>query len=103
MDYSRRSHRQGGRWSCSDLKPPHTPAGGQSEGLEELNKRFWEDLQELSDRFVLTQTSLPGVGFCVRFGWVVADQEEARGGDVEVGAGDGEEDVGSLQQSSGAA
>lgn len=49
------------------LRPPHTPAGAEGGELEELNQAFWEDLQELSDKFVLTQTSLPGVGFCVRF------------------------------------
>ncbi|SJX66387.1 related to Aromatic-L-amino-acid decarboxylase [Sporisorium reilianum f. sp. reilianum] len=35
--------------------------------VEELNKAFWNDLQELADKFVLTQTSLPEVGSCVRF------------------------------------
>ncbi|SPO31567.1 related to Aromatic-L-amino-acid decarboxylase [Ustilago trichophora] len=51
------------------IKPPSDESGGNGEGgqLDELNKAFWEDLQELSDKFVLTQTSLPGVGFCVRF------------------------------------
>lgn len=40
---------------------------GEGVDLEELNKAFWEDLQKLGDKFVLTQTSLPEVGFCVRF------------------------------------
>ncbi|TKY87550.1 hypothetical protein EX895_003564 [Sporisorium graminicola] len=43
------------------------PHGLQPEKVEELNKAFWNDLQELADKFVLTQTSLPQVGFCVRF------------------------------------
>lgn len=54
------------------IKPPQGGQGGQGgQGkgvdLDELNKAFWEDLQELSDKFVLTQTSLPEVGFCIRF------------------------------------
>ena len=49
------------------IKPPSSSQFQQQVDLEELNKAFWEDLQELSHKFVLTQTSLPQVGFCVRF------------------------------------
>ncbi|EST07375.2 Pyridoxal phosphate-dependent decarboxylase [Kalmanozyma brasiliensis GHG001] len=49
------------------IKPPASEAGGEGERSDALNRAFWEDLQELSDKFVLTQTTLPGVGFCVRF------------------------------------
>ncbi|KAJ1024120.1 hypothetical protein NDA16_002959 [Ustilago loliicola] len=48
------------------IKPPQREAGKDVD-LDELNRAFWEDLQELSDKFVLTQTTLPEIGFCVRF------------------------------------
>ncbi|KAJ9475851.1 hypothetical protein PHBOTO_005937 [Pseudozyma hubeiensis] len=49
------------------ITPPGSKGRGESEELDRLNRMFWDDLQELSAEFVLTQTSLPEVGFCIRF------------------------------------
>ncbi|SNX87786.1 related to Aromatic-L-amino-acid decarboxylase [Melanopsichium pennsylvanicum] len=51
------------------IKPPTDVVGqnGQGNKLDDLNKAFWEDLQDLQDKFVLTQTTLPNIGFCLRF------------------------------------
>ncbi len=40
---------------------------GEACDVEQLNKAFWDDLEAQSAHFVLTQTSLPEVGFCIRF------------------------------------
>ncbi|SPO48706.1 related to Aromatic-L-amino-acid decarboxylase [Moesziomyces antarcticus] len=40
---------------------------GEGCDVEQLNKAFWDDLEAQSAHFVLTQTSLPEVGFCIRF------------------------------------
>ncbi|GAC76266.1 hypothetical protein PANT_20d00029 [Moesziomyces antarcticus T-34] len=40
---------------------------GEGVDVEQLNKAFWDDLEAQSAHFVLTQTSLPEVGFCIRF------------------------------------
>lgn len=36
------------------------------EQLDELNQRFWSEMQTKTDEFVLTQTILPEIGFCFR-------------------------------------
>lgn len=35
--------------------------------LDKLNNTFWDALQRYSSDFMLTQTILPGIGFCIRF------------------------------------
>ena len=64
------------------IKPPSSQEGENGEGgeLDALNRAFWDDLQELSDKLVLTQTTLPGIGFCVRF---VAGSPQTRKEHVE--------------------
>ncbi|PWN36858.1 PLP-dependent transferase [Meira miltonrushii] len=38
-----------------------------AQQLDTLNRRFWEELQTRNDAILLTQTTLPEIGFCVRF------------------------------------
>lgn len=50
------------------LKSPHDQQDvQQSERLDSLNLLFWQQLQQLTAEFVLTQTKLPGIGICLRF------------------------------------
>lgn len=37
-----------------------------TEDVDALNRRFWETLQTRNSELLLTQTVLPGVGFCIR-------------------------------------
>jgi len=34
--------------------------------LDDLNRKFWNQIEKRGDRLVLTQTVLPEVGFCIR-------------------------------------
>lgn len=38
-----------------------------TQELDELNRRFWDELQTRNDAILLTQTVLPDIGFCIRF------------------------------------
>ncbi|PWY97942.1 PLP-dependent transferase [Testicularia cyperi] len=49
------------------IKPPSQSNPPASSDLDNLNTAFWDDLQQLSDQFVLTQTTLPEIGVCIRF------------------------------------
>ncbi|KAN0064853.1 hypothetical protein ACQY0O_001910 [Thecaphora frezii] len=56
------------RWAMVVFRLNPTKLGGTTDvDLEELNKVYWQRLQAYLADFVLTQTMLPGVGFCVRF------------------------------------